>query len=67
MLAAAVLKKVQEVAKAKVAIDIGLLVLKPLDMAKFALKAYHRFIRDTEVGASVVAYFLFNQPSFYML
>src|SRR3981189_426059 len=39
---------------------------KPLDMAKFALKAYHRFTRDTEVGAPAVAHFLLNQPSFYM-
>ena len=36
-------------------------------MAKFILKAYYRFIRDIEVRASAVAYFLLNQLSFYML
>lgn len=36
----------------------GLLALEPLDMSKFALKAYNRFIRDVEVGALIVAYFL---------
>ena len=56
----AVLKKVQKVAKAKVATDVRLLVPKPLDIAKFALKAYHRFTRDTEVKALAIAYFLFN-------
>jgi hypothetical protein len=66
VLAAAVLKKAQEVAEAEVAADIGLPVPKPLDIAKFALKAYHRFTRDIEVGAPTVAYFLLNQPSFYM-
>ena len=60
MLTATVLKKVQEVTKAEVAIDIKLLVPKPLDMAKFVLKAYYRFIRDIEVGAPLVAYFLLN-------
>jgi hypothetical protein len=66
VLAAAVLKKAQEVAEAEAAADIGLPVPKPLDMAKFALKAYHRFTRDTEVGAPAVAHFLLKQPSFYM-
>jgi PIF1-like helicase/helitron helicase-like protein len=66
VLAAAVLKKAQEVAEAEAAADIGLPVPKSLDMAKFALKAYHRFTRDTEVGAPAVAHFLLNQPSFYM-
>ena len=36
-------------------------------MAKFTLKAYYRFIRDIEVRAPIVAYFLLNQPLFYML
>jgi hypothetical protein len=66
VLAAAVLKKAQEVAEAEAAADVRLPVPKPLDMAKFALKAYHRFTRDTEVGAPAVAHFLLNQPSFYM-
>jgi hypothetical protein len=66
VLAAAVLKKAQEVAEAEAAADVGLPVPPPLDMAKFALKAYHRFTRDTEVGAPAVAHFLLNQPSFYM-
>jgi len=66
VLAAAVLKKAQEVAKAEAATEVGLLAPKPLDMAKFTLKAYHRFTRDTEVGAPAVAHFLLNQPSFYM-
>ncbi|KAH8799116.1 hypothetical protein F5884DRAFT_758603 [Xylogone sp. PMI_703] len=66
VLAAAVLKKAQEVAEAEAAADVGLPIPKPLDMAKFALKAYHRFTRDTEVGALAVAHFLLNQPSFYM-
>ena len=38
VLAAAVLKKAQEVAEAEAAADVGLPVPKPLDMAKFALK-----------------------------
>ena len=29
----------------------GLLALEALDMSKFILKAYNRFIRDIEVGA----------------
>ena len=60
ILAAAVLKKAQEVAEAEAAADVGLPVLKPLDMAKFALKAYYKFIRDIEVGAPAVAHFLLN-------
>lgn len=66
VLAAAVLKKAQEIAEAKAATDVGLPVPPALDMAKFALKAYHRFTRDTEVGAPAVAHFLLNQPSYYM-
>ncbi|KAG4441586.1 hypothetical protein IFR05_002921, partial [Cadophora sp. M221] len=66
VLAAAVLKKAQEVAEAKSATNAGLPVPPPLDMAKFALKAYHRFTRDTKVGASAVAHFLLQQSSFYM-
>lgn len=62
-----ILKKAQEVTKAEVTTDIGLLVPKPLDITKFVLKAYYRFTRDTEVGALIVAYFLLNQPSFYIL
>ena len=67
ILTATVLKKVQEVAKGKAAVDIRLPVLKPFNMAKFILKAYYRFIRDIEVRASAVAHFLLNQLSFYML
>jgi hypothetical protein len=66
VLAGAVLKKAQEIAEAEAAVDIGLPVPKPLYIAKFALKAYHRFTRDTEVGAPAVAHFLLNQPSLYM-
>jgi hypothetical protein len=66
VLAPAVLKKAQEVAEAEAAADVGLPVPKPLDMARFALKAYHRFTRDTEVGAPAVAHFLLNQPTFYI-
>jgi hypothetical protein len=66
VLAAAVLKKAQEVAEAAAAADSGLPVPKPLDMSKFALKAYHRFTRDTEVGAPEVALFLLQLPSFYV-
>ena len=60
VLATAVLKKVQKVAEAKVVIDIRLLVLKSLDIAKFVLKTYHKFTRDIEVGAPAVAHFLLN-------
>lgn len=66
VLAAAVLKKAQEVAEAEAAADAGLPVPQPLDMAKFALKAYHRFTRDTEVGAPAVTHFLLKQPLFYV-
>ena len=65
VLTAAVLKKAQEAAEAEAAADAGLPVAQPLDMAKFALKAYYRFTRDTEVGAPAVAHFLLNQPTFY--
>jgi hypothetical protein len=60
VLAIAVLKKAQEVIEAEAATDIGLLVPKPLDIAKFTLKAYYRFIRDIEVRALTIAYFLLN-------
>jgi hypothetical protein len=66
VLAAAILKKAQEVAEAKAAEDIGLPAPPPLDMSKFALKAYNRFTRDTEVGAPAVAHFLLGQPSAYI-
>lgn len=35
-------------------------------MSKFALKAYNRFTRDTEVGGPAVAHFLLGQPSAYI-
>jgi hypothetical protein len=53
-----VLKKAQEVAEAAAAEGAGLAALLPLDISKFALKAYNRFTRDTEVGGPAVAYFL---------
>jgi hypothetical protein len=66
VLAAAILKKAQEVAEAKATEDSGLLAPPPLDMSKFALKAYNRFTKDTEVGAPSVAHFLLGQPSVYI-
>jgi hypothetical protein len=66
VLAAAILKKAQEVAEAKAAEDSGLSTPPPLDMSKFALKAYNRFTKDTEVGAPSVAHFLLGQPSAYI-
>ena len=60
VLAAAILKKAQEAAEAEAAADVGLPTPLLLDMAKFALKAYYRFMRDMEVGAPAVAYFLLN-------
>jgi hypothetical protein len=66
VLAAAILKKAQEVAEAKAASDSGLPAPPPLDMSKFALKAYNRFTKDTEVGAPAVAHFLLGQPSAYI-
>jgi hypothetical protein len=66
VLAAAILKKAQEVAEAKAAEDSGLSVPPPLDMSKFALKAYNRFTKDAEVGAPAVAHFLLGQPSAYV-
>jgi hypothetical protein len=60
VLAIAVLKKAQEIIEAKAIADIGLLTPLPLDMAKFALKAYYRFTRNTEVRAPVVVHFLLN-------
>jgi hypothetical protein len=65
VLAAAVLKKAQETAEAAAAGDGDLPAPEPLDMSKFALKAYNRFTRDTEVGAPAVAHFLLGQPSAY--
>lgn len=66
VLAAAVLKKAQEVAEATAAEGTGLAAPPPLDMSKFALKAYNRFTRDTEVGGPAVAHFLLGQPSAYI-
>jgi hypothetical protein len=66
VLAAAVLKKAQEVAEAAAAEGTGLAAPPPLDMSKFALKAYNRFTRDTEVGGPAVAHFLLGQPSAYI-
>jgi hypothetical protein len=66
VLAAAVLKKSQETAEAAAAEDSGLPAPPPLDMSKFALKAYNRFTRDVEVGAPAVAHFLLGQPSAYI-
>ena len=57
-LAAAVLKKAQETAEAAAAEYSDLPAPEPLDMSKFALKAYNRFTRDVEVGAPAVAHFL---------
>ena len=58
VLAAAVLKKAQEIAEAAASKSAGLPAPEPLNMSKFALKAYNRFTRDVEVGALVVAHFL---------
>ena len=66
VLAAAMLKKAQETAEAAAAKDSGLPAPEPLDMSKFALKAYNRFTRDVEVGAPAVAHFLLGQPSAYV-
>ena len=66
VLAAAVLKKAQEAAEAAASGNGGLPVPEPLDMSKFALKAYNRFTRDVEVGAPAVAHFLLGQPSAYV-
>src|SRR5260370_27727591 len=65
VLAAAVLKKAQEVAEAAAAENTDIPAPPPLDMSKFALKAYNRFTRDTEVGGPAVAHFLLHQPSAY--
>ena len=62
VLAAAVLKKAQETAEAAAADDNCLPAPAPLDMSKFALKAYNRFTRAVEVGAPAVAHFLLGQP-----
>ena len=65
-MAVAILKKAQETAKAAAAKNSGLPVPEPLDMSKFALKAYNYFTRDVEVGAPAVAHFLLGQPSAYI-
>lgn len=65
VLAAAVLKKAQEVAEAAAAENTDIPAPSPLDMSKFAMKAYNRFTRDTEVGGPAVAHFLLDQPSAY--
>jgi hypothetical protein len=61
-----VLKKAQEAAEAAASGGGGLPALEPLDMSKFALKAYNRFMRDAEVGALAVAHFLLGQPFAYI-
>jgi hypothetical protein len=66
VLAAAMLKKAQEMAEAAAAGDSDLSAPEPLDMSKFALKAYNCFTRDVEVGTPAVAYFLLGQPSAYI-
>jgi hypothetical protein len=66
VLAAAVLKKAQETAEAAATEDADLPAPPPLDMSKFALKAYNRFTRDVEVGAPAVAHFLLGHPSGYI-
>jgi hypothetical protein len=66
VLAAAILKKAQEVAEAKAAENNGLPAPPPLDMSKFALKVYNRFTKDAEVGAPAVAHFLLGQSSAYV-
>lgn len=66
VLAAAVLKKAQEIAEAAAAENTNIPAPSPLDMSKFALKAYNRFTRDTEVGGLAVAHFLLGQPSAYI-
>jgi hypothetical protein len=66
VLAAAVLKRAQETAEAAASKGGGLPAAEPLDMSKFALKAYNRFTRDVEVGAPAVAHFLLGQPPAYI-
>ena len=53
-------------AEAAAAKEADLPAPPPLDMSKFALKAYNRFTRSVEVGALVVAHFLLGQPSAYI-
>ncbi|KFY67930.1 hypothetical protein V496_01338 [Pseudogymnoascus sp. VKM F-4515 (FW-2607)] len=53
VLAAAVLKKAQEASKAAASKNGSLLAPEPLNMSKFALKAYNRFTRDIEVKTNV--------------
>ena len=64
---AAILKKAQEAVEAKAVENSKLLVLPLLNISKFTLKAYNQFIRDIEVSAPTIAYFLFRQPSVYIL
>jgi hypothetical protein len=66
VLAAAVLKKAQETAEAAAVENSDLPAPEPLDMSKFALKAYNHFTRDVEVGAPAVAHFLLGQLSAYI-
>jgi hypothetical protein len=66
VLAAAVLKQAQEVAEAAATEGTDIPAPPPLDMSKFAMKAYNRFTRDTEVGGPAVAHFLLGQPSAYI-
>jgi hypothetical protein len=61
-----VLKKAQETAEAVAAENNDLPPREPLDMSKFALKAYNHFTRDVEVSAPAVAHFLLGQPSAYI-
>ena len=57
ILATTVLKKAQEVTEGETTADIRLPVPKSFNMAKFILKAYYRFTKDTEVRAFTVAHF----------
>lgn len=65
-MAAAILKKAQKTAKAAASKNTSLLAPEPLNMSKFALKAYNRFTRDVEVSAPAVAHFLLGQLSAYI-
>jgi hypothetical protein len=67
VLAAAVLKKAQEIAEVAATENGDLPAPEQLDMSKFALKAYNCFTRDMEVGAPAVAHFLLGQLSAYLL
>ena len=54
------------VAEADATVDSRLPTPKPLDISKFALKAYNRFTRDVEVEAPAVAHFLAAFLSMYL-